>query len=178
MDYARTLMNAIAGIDQGQLVFIHEASPTFEHDHDVEVGDVLMPTGASLRWLVRPDQLRNDLGDEAAYSTPFATPLRFKEATEAPQTRVLVVAPMSGHFATLLRATVKTMLTAHDVYITDWHNIRDVPVAEGRFNFSAFVGHLVEFLQVMRVGSHVVAVCQPHRNKRVGLSVVISETWY
>ena len=53
-------MNAIAGLDQGQLVFIHEASPTLEHDHDVEVGGVPMPTGASLRRLVRPDQLRND----------------------------------------------------------------------------------------------------------------------
>ena len=77
--------------------------------------------------------------EEAVYSTPFATLLHFKKAPEAPQPRVLVVAPMSGHFATLLRATVKTMLTDHDVYITDWHNIRDVPLAEGRFDFSAFV---------------------------------------
>jgi polyhydroxyalkanoate depolymerase len=61
----------------------------------------------------------------------------------------------------LLRATVKTMLTGHDVYITDWHNIRDVPLVEGRFDFSAFVDHLVEFLRVMGAGSHVVAVCQP-----------------
>lgn len=99
--------------------------------------------------------------EEAVYSTPFATLLHFKKAPEAPQPRVLVVAPMSGHFATLLRATVKTMLTDHDVYITDWHNIRDVPLAEGRFDFSAFVDHLIEFLQVMGAGSHVVAVCQP-----------------
>jgi len=99
--------------------------------------------------------------EEAVYSTPFATLLHFKKATEAPQPRVLVVSPMSGHFATLLRATVKTMLTDHDVYLTDWHNIRDVPLAEGRFDFSAFVDHVVEFLQVMGAGSHVVAVCQP-----------------
>jgi polyhydroxyalkanoate depolymerase len=99
--------------------------------------------------------------EEAVYSTPFATLLHFKKATEAPQPRVLVVAPMSGHFATLLRATVETMLTDHDVYITDWHNSRDVPLADGRFDFSAFVDHVVEFLQVMGAGSHVVAVCQP-----------------
>jgi poly(3-hydroxybutyrate) depolymerase len=99
--------------------------------------------------------------EEAVYSTPFATLLHFKKATEAPQPRVLVVAPMSGHFATLLRATVKTMLTDHDVYITDWHNIRDVPLAGGCFDFSVFVDHLVEFLRVMGAGSHVVAVCQP-----------------
>ena len=72
--------------------------------------------------------------EEAVYSTPFATLLHFKKATGAGQPRVLLVAPMSGHFATLLRATVKTMLTGHDVYITDWHNIRDVPLAMGRFD--------------------------------------------
>jgi poly(3-hydroxybutyrate) depolymerase len=99
--------------------------------------------------------------EEAVYATPFATLLHFKKATEAPQPRVLVVAPMSGHFATLLRATVEKMLTDYDVYLTDWHNIRDVPLAEGRFDFSAFVDHVVEFLQVMGAGSHVVAVCQP-----------------
>src|SRR3984893_13643219 len=60
MNYARALMNAIAGLDQGELVFIHEASPTLEHDHDVEIGDMPVPTGAFLRWLVRPDQRRNN----------------------------------------------------------------------------------------------------------------------
>ena len=99
--------------------------------------------------------------EEAVYSTPFATLLHFKKATGEIQPRVLVVAPMSGHFATLLRATVKTMLTGHDVYITDWHNIRDVPLADGCFDFSAFVDHLVEFLRITGSGSHVVAVCQP-----------------
>ena len=60
MNYAGTLMNAIAGLDQGQLVFIHEAGPTLEHDHDVEIGDMPVPTGAFLRWLVGLDQRRND----------------------------------------------------------------------------------------------------------------------
>jgi poly(3-hydroxybutyrate) depolymerase len=99
--------------------------------------------------------------EEAVYSTPFATLLHFKKAIGATQPRVLLVAPMSGHFATLLRATVKTMLTGHDIYITDWHNVRDVPLAMGCFDFGAFVDHLVEFLRVMGPGSHVVAVCQP-----------------
>jgi poly(3-hydroxybutyrate) depolymerase len=99
--------------------------------------------------------------EEATYSTPFATLLRFRKETEASQPRVLVVAPMSGHFATLLRATVKTMLVDHDVYITDWHNVRDVPLTEGRFDFDGFVDHVIKFLQVMGPGSHVVAVCQP-----------------
>ena len=101
------------------------------------------------------------VNEEATYSTPFATLLRFKKETETPQPKVLLVAPMSGHFATLLRATVKTMLSDHDVYITDWHNVRDIPPSEGRFDFSVFVDHVIKFLQVMGPGSHVVAVCQP-----------------
>jgi polyhydroxyalkanoate depolymerase len=71
--------------------------------------------------------------EEAATSTPFATLLHFRKEIETPQPRVLLVAPMSGHFATLLRPTVKTMLVEHDVFITDWHNLRDVPHAQGRF---------------------------------------------
>ncbi len=99
--------------------------------------------------------------EEAAYSTPFATLLHFRKEGGGSQPRVLLVAPMSGHFSTLLRATVKTMLADHDVYITDWHNARDVLLAEGGFDFGSFVGHVIKFLQVMGPGSHVVAVCQP-----------------
>lgn len=65
-------------------------------------------------------------GHSWVLSTPFAALLHFRKDSEAVQPRVLVVAPMSGHFATLLRVPVRTMLVDHDVYITDWHNIRDV----------------------------------------------------
>jgi poly(3-hydroxybutyrate) depolymerase len=71
------------------------------------------------------------------------------------------VAPMSGHFATLLRGTCQTMLAEHDVYITDWHNARDVPLKEGRFDFDSFVDHLIRFFEVLGRDCHVVAVCQP-----------------
>jgi polyhydroxyalkanoate depolymerase len=74
---------------------------------------------------------------------------------------VLVVAPMSGHFATLLRGTVETMLPDHDVYITDWHNARDVPLSAGRFDLDAYVSHLIRFLEHLGPRAHVVAVCQP-----------------
>jgi polyhydroxyalkanoate depolymerase len=77
------------------------------------------------------------------------------------QPRVLVVAPLSGHFATLLRNTVRTMLPDHDVYITDWHNARDVAVADGAFNFDSYVEHLIRFLEIIGPGAHVLAVCQP-----------------
>jgi poly(3-hydroxybutyrate) depolymerase len=73
--------------------------------------------------------------EEAADRTPFGTLLHFKKDIDTSQPRVLVIAPLSGHFATLLRATVRTMLAEHNVYITDWHNARDVPLAAGFFGF-------------------------------------------
>jgi polyhydroxyalkanoate depolymerase len=99
--------------------------------------------------------------EEAAARTPFGTLLHFKKDIAAAQPRVLLVAPLSGHFATLLRATVRTMLPEHDVFITDWHNARDVPLIAGRFGVDEYVDHLIKFLEVMGKGSHVLAVCQP-----------------
>ena len=99
--------------------------------------------------------------EEAVLRTPFGTLLRFAKDTDAVQPRVLLVAPLSGHFATLLRATVRTMLPDHDVFVTDWHNARDVGVAHGRFGLDEYIDHLVDFLREMGPGAHVVAVCQP-----------------
>jgi poly(3-hydroxybutyrate) depolymerase len=99
--------------------------------------------------------------EEPAQVTPFATLLHFKKDIEQAQPRVLVIAPLSGHFATLLRSTVSTMLPEHDVYITDWHNVRDVPVEDGAFGFDDYVAHLIEFLEVLGPGTHIIAVCQP-----------------
>lgn len=106
--------------------------------------------------------------EEPALVTPFGTLLHFKkqldEAAQARlgvQPRVLVIAPLSGHFATLLRDTVATMLPDHDVFITDWHNARDVPLSAGRFGFEDYVEHLITFLETIGPGAHMVAVCQP-----------------
>ena len=99
--------------------------------------------------------------EESARVTPFSTLLHFKKETPQPQPRVLLVAPMSGHFATLLRHTVRTMLPENDVYITDWHNARDVPLSAGDFDFDDFIDHIIQCLEVLGEGSHVVAVCQP-----------------
>jgi poly(3-hydroxybutyrate) depolymerase len=99
--------------------------------------------------------------EEAAHVTPFGTLLHFKKDIDMAQPRVLLVAPLSGHFATLLRATVNTMLADHDVYITDWHNARDVALSEGAFGFDDFIQHLIDFLDTIGPGTHVVAVCQP-----------------
>ncbi len=99
--------------------------------------------------------------EEAADVTAFGTLLHFKKDVTQAQPRVLVVAPLSGHFATLLRATVRTMLAEHDVYLTDWHNARDVPLEAGAFGFDGYIAHLIRWLEVMGPGAHMVAVCQP-----------------
>jgi poly(3-hydroxybutyrate) depolymerase len=99
--------------------------------------------------------------EEPLAATPFGTLLRFRKDAETPQPRVLVVAPLSGHFATLLRGLVRTMLPEHDVCITDWHNARDIGTAHGRFGFGDYIAHLIDWLERMGPGTHIVAVCQP-----------------
>jgi poly(3-hydroxybutyrate) depolymerase len=99
--------------------------------------------------------------EEAADDTPFGTLLHFRKSSAITLPRVLLVAPMSGHFATLLRDTVRVMLPEHDVYITDWKNARDIPLSDGRFGLDEFVDHLIRWFGVMGPGSHVIAVCQP-----------------
>ena len=84
-----------------------------------------------------------EVREQVADATPFATLLHFKKDIAQTQPRVLLIAPLSGHFATLLRSTVRTMLPEHDVYITDWHNAREVPTAQGRFGFDDYVEHLM-----------------------------------
>jgi poly(3-hydroxybutyrate) depolymerase len=102
-----------------------------------------------------------EVREEAAAKTPFGTLLHFKKDIATAQPRVLLVAPLSGHFATLLRATVRTMLPEHDVFITDWHNARDTPLTAGRFGVDEYTDHIIKFLETMGQGSHVLAVCQP-----------------
>ena len=75
--------------------------------------------------------------------------------------KVLIVAPMSGHYATLLRGTVEAMLPEHDVYVTDWLDARDAPLALGHFDFDDFVDYLIEFTNVIGANTHMIAVCQP-----------------
>lgn len=99
--------------------------------------------------------------EEEVFSTPFGTLLHFRKETDTPQPKVLVVAPMSGHFATLLRGTVQVLLPENDVYITDWHNARDVPLSAGLFGLDEFIDHVIRFQEEIGPGAHVLAVCQP-----------------
>ena len=99
--------------------------------------------------------------EEAADATAFGTLLHFRKDPAVVQPRVLLVAPMSGHFATLLRGTAKVLLPEHDLYITDWHNARDIPLSEGRFGMDEFIDHVIRFLEAVGPGAHIIAVCQP-----------------
>jgi len=99
--------------------------------------------------------------EEAVLTTPFGTLLRFAKPGAPPQPKVLVVAPMSGHFATLLRGTVRVLLPENDVYLTDWHNARDVPLSAGEFGLDEFIDHIIQFIEALGPRSHVLAVCQP-----------------
>ena len=92
---------------------------------------------------------------------PFGTLLRFAKPGVSGQPRVLLVAPLSGHFSTLLREAARTLLQDHDVYITDWHNARDVPLRHGAFGLDDYVDYMMRYLRAIGPGVHVVAVCQP-----------------
>src|SRR5262249_13859611 len=110
--------------------------------------------------------------EEAADVTPFGTLLHFTKDALIAQPRVLLIAPLSGHFATLLRTTVRTMLPEHDVFITDWHNARDVPPGIGCFGFDDYIAHLIRFIEATGPGTHIVAVCQPCVAALVAASVM------
>jgi polyhydroxyalkanoate depolymerase len=99
--------------------------------------------------------------EEVALELPFGRLVHFRKETSIPQPRVLLAAPMAGHFPTLLRNTAQTMLADHDVYITDWRSGRDVPLAEGRFGTDDYIDHLIAFFSHIGPGVHGMAVCQP-----------------
>lgn len=98
---------------------------------------------------------------EVVLDLPFGQLLHFVADIDTPRPRVLVVAPLSGHFATLLAGTVRTLLRDHDVYITDWVNARDVPLNAGRFGVDEYVDYVIRFQEEIGPGGHMLAVCQP-----------------
>lgn len=107
---------------------------------------------------------------------PYGDLLHFvKEGVTAPQPKVLIVAPLSGHYATLLRDTVQTMLRDHDVYITDWKNARDIPPSAGPFGFEDYVDYVIRFLRDMGPGANLVGVCQPCVHALVAVAVMAGE---
>jgi len=99
---------------------------------------------------------------ETVVERPFGDLIHFNVTGREEQPRkILLVAPMSGHYATLLRSTVKSLIVNCEVYITDWHNARDIPVSEGKFDVEDYTLYLVDFMKHLGPDTHVIAVCQP-----------------
>jgi poly(3-hydroxybutyrate) depolymerase len=101
------------------------------------------------------------VSEEVVLKKPFGQLKRFRRAGVEGSPRLLIVAPMSGHYATLLRGTVERMLPGHDVYITDWRDARAVPLADGRFDLDDYIDYVRAFLEHIGPGAHMLAVCQP-----------------
>jgi len=101
------------------------------------------------------------VNQEILLRKPFCQLLHFHRDTPQRHPKVLVVAPMSGHFATLLRGTVEALLPEHDVHITDWMDAREVPIDKGNFDLDDYVDYIVEFCRYLGPDVHVIAVCQP-----------------
>jgi poly(3-hydroxybutyrate) depolymerase len=118
-------------------------------------------------WAIRP--LKIDGSDvtvhpEVVWQRPFCNLIHFERAlpdSYRPHPKLLIVAPMSGHYATLLRGTVEAFLPRHDVYITDWVDARMVPLTLGAFDLDDYIDYLISILHYLGGDTHIIAVCQP-----------------
>ena len=128
-------------------VFAHAAAPrgkpAFDLDHTIIDGKDIAVT------------------EEIVLRKPFGQLKRFVREGREGDPKLLIVAPMSGHYATLLRSTVKSLIVDCEVYITDWHNARDIPVSEGQFDVEDYTLYLADFMKHLGPDTHVIAVCQP-----------------
>ncbi len=124
------------------------------------------------RMIVKPDwNIQSFVGEDGrdhpvsvipVVERAFGDLIHFKVANrKAMKRKILLVAPMSGHYATLLRSTVISLIPDADVYVTDWHNARDIPVSEGKFDVEDYTLYLVDFMRYLGPDTHVIAVCQP-----------------
>ena len=147
LSYAPTTKNVVAGLDLMLRMTARYGRPPFGIDEVKVNGQAAVIT------------------EEVVLDKAFCQLLHFKKSRSAKnEPKVLVFAPLSGHFSTLLRDTVRTMLPDHDVTITDWKDAREVPLAEGAFHFDDYVAYVRDFIKHMqKTGGdvHVVSVCQP-----------------
>jgi poly(3-hydroxybutyrate) depolymerase len=125
------------------------------------------------------DGARVPIHVNAVWERPFCNLLHFERLFEhppqRPQPKLLIVAPMSGHYATLLRGTVEAFLPSHDVYVTDWVDARMVPLSEGHFDLDDYVDYLIGIFHRLGTGCHVVAVCQPSVPVLAAVSLMAAE---
>lgn len=115
-----------------------------------------------IRSIVGPDGQDHLVDVKTLVERPFGNLIQFFVRRRPPMARrILLVAPMSGHYATLLRSTVASLLPDADVFVTDWHNARDIPVSEGKFDVEDYTLYLVDFMRHLGPDTHVIAICQP-----------------
>ncbi|MEO0653252.1 MAG: polyhydroxyalkanoate depolymerase [Pseudomonadota bacterium] len=118
--------------------------------------------GWGISSVVAEDGRDHVVSVEVDVKRPFGDLVRFEVAGRPDKPRrILLVAPMSGHYATLLRSTVMSLLPDADVWVTDWHNARDIPVSEGKFDIEDYTLYLMDFMRFLGPDTHVIAVCQP-----------------
>jgi poly(3-hydroxybutyrate) depolymerase len=169
-----TLNPSRAMADATKLLFRNPLNPLAQTTFGKSIAAACELFERSTRRYGRPEwDIRNTLvggqriavNIEVPWQRPFCRLLHFarvfERAPQRPQPRLLVVAPLSGHFATLLRGTVEALLPNHDVYITDWADARMVPVSEGRFDLDDYIDYVISILHFLRGDVHVIAVCQP-----------------
>lgn len=138
--------NTIAACDMFERMTRRYAKPTFDLDRTVVDGEVV------------------SVHEKIVWKKPFCQLIHFERAiarAHAGNPKLLIVAPMSGHYATLLRGTVEAFLPHHEVYITDWIDARMVPMAEGRFDLDDYVDYIKDMVEFLGEGVHVMGVCQP-----------------
>ncbi|HXD45630.1 MAG TPA: polyhydroxyalkanoate depolymerase [Pseudolabrys sp.] len=168
------LSPARAFADATRLYYKNPANPLTHTTYGKSVAAAMELFERSTRRYGRPDWMIDEttVGGErvpvhinTVWERPFCRLLRFERAfTQAPrrpQPKLLIVAPMSGHYATLLRGTVEAFLPNHDVYVTDWLNARAVPMSDGRFDLDDYIDYIVSILHTLGADTHVIAVCQP-----------------
>jgi len=168
LDPARALADA------ARLYFKNPVNPLAHTVYGKSVAASLELFERSTRRYGRPDWLiehttvgaeRVPVHIETVWERPFCRLLHFERAfrhmPRRPQPKLLIVAPMSGHYATLLRGTVEAFLPNHEVYITDWRNARSVPAADGRFDLDDYIDYVISILHRLGGDTHVIAVCQP-----------------
>jgi poly(3-hydroxybutyrate) depolymerase len=165
---------ARAAADATRLLFKNPLNPLYFTSFGKSVAAAAELFERSTRRYGRPDWRisstlvgggRVPVNMTSAWERPFCRLLHFERVFEhrprRPQHRLLLVAPLSGHYATLLRGTVEAFLPNHDVYITEWHDARIVPLSEGTFDLDDYIDYVISMLHALGGDTHVVAVCQP-----------------
>lgn len=113
--------------------------------------------------------------EEIALSMPFCDLIHFNRIGVKDTHKVLLVAPLSGHFATLLKGTVNALLPDHEVYVTDWADAKEVPLSDGPFTFDCYVEYLIQFLEFLGPDTHLMAICQPTVQALIATAVLAEQ---